>query len=262
MPRRMLVLALALTLAVAGVAYAVNTYTINKSSTAPAGVGSSAKPLKKRVVFSFSTSTTDGTRAKVIRFYDIGLQGLRSYSARVPRCTYTQANQKSLAAVQSACRKAATGSGTVNNFFGPSNDPNAKTQCKLALRLYNIRNGKYGGLAIRLDRAQPGDCAVNPATAIKAKFRKTRIRGRESSNLRFEVGQNLRHPIPGFDNSVNNVTATVLAKLRRRVTIAGRRREVTVLNSVACGKNNRRLTSVKFTDETGASATVRKTAKC
>jgi hypothetical protein len=264
MPRKILVavLALAGALTLAAVAYAVNTYTLNKASTTgKGGVGTSSKPVAKKVVFSYSTDTTDGTRAKVIESYDIGFQGMRSYSKNVKKCTFTEASQKSLTAVQKVCAKAAAGAGTVNNFFGPTNNPNDKTQCKLQLRLYNISDGKYGGLAIRLDRGAATDCAIDPATAINAKFRKTKIGGKESSNLKFSVGDNLKHPIPGFDNSVNNVTSTVLAKTAK-VRIKGKTRTVGLLSSVACGKSKKRLISVKFTDESNASKSVKKSVKC
>ncbi len=263
MPRKILVAVLALVgvLAVAGVAYATNLYTLDKASTTPGGTGTSSKPVPKKVVFSFSTNTTDGTRAKVIKSYDIGFQGLRSYSKNIKKCSFTQASQKSLAAVKTVCKKAAAGAGTVNNFFGPSNDPNNKAQCKLQLRLYNIADGKYGGLAIRLDRGAPADCAIDPATAINAKFRKTKIGGKESVNLKFAVGDNLKHPIPGFDNSVNNVTTTVLRKTTK-VKIKGKSRTVGLLSSVACGKGKKRTISVKFTDETNVSATKKKKVSC
>jgi hypothetical protein len=264
MSRKILValLALAGLLTVAGVAYAVNTYKLDKASTTgKGGVGTSSKPVAKKVVFSFSTNTDDGNRAKVIKDYDIGFQGLRSYSKNVKKCTFAQASQKSLAAVQSSCRKAAAGGGTVNNFFGSTNDPTAKTQCKLKLRLYNISDGKYGGLALRLDRNLPGDCLIDPQTAINAKFRKTKIGGKESVNLKFSVGDNLKHPIPGFDNSVNNVTSAVAAKTAK-VKIKGKTRTVGLLSSVACGKSKKRVISVKFTDESNASKSVKKSVKC
>ena|SRR5215210_1699720 len=264
MSRKILValLALAGLLAIAGVAYAVNTYKLDKASTTgKGGAGTSSKPVAKKVVFSFSTNTDDGTRAKVIKDYDIGFQGLRSYSKNVKKCSFTEASQKSLAAVKVSCAKAAAGVGTVNNYFGPTSDPNNKTQCKLQLRLYNISNGKYGGLAIRLDRGAPADCSIDPATAINAKFRKTKISGKESVNLKFSVGDNLKHPIPGFDNSVNNVTATVAPKTAK-VKIKGKSRTVGLLSSVACGKSKKRVISVKFTDESNASKSVKKSVKC
>ena len=263
MSRRILVIALALVgvLAVAGVAYAVNTYSLDKASTTPGGKGTSTKPVPKKVVFSYSTGTNDGTRAKVIQAYDIGFQGLRSYSKNVKHCTFAQASQKSLAAVQASCSKAAAGGGTVANFFGASNDPNAKTPCNLKLRIYNIADGKAGGLALRLDRDKPADCAIDPATAINAKFRKTKIAGKESSNLRFTVPDNLKHPIPGFDNSVTNVTSSVSRKTAK-VRIKGHRRTVGLLSSVACGKAGKRLIQVKFTDESNVSQSVKKSVKC
>jgi hypothetical protein len=263
MPRKILVAVLALVsvLVVAGVAYAANLYTLDKASTTPGGAGTSSKPVAKKVVFSFSTNTTDNTRAKVIKNYDIGFQGLRSYSAKLPKCSFAEASQKSLTAVKTVCKKAAAGAGTVNNFFGPTNDPNNKTQCKLQLRVYNISDGKYGGLALRLDRGAPADCLIDPSAAINAKFRKTKIAGKESVNLKFAVGDNLKHPIPGFDNSVNNVTTTVLKKTGK-VKIKGKTRTVGLLSSVACGKGKKRTISVKFTDETNATANVTKKVKC
>src|SRR5215210_3904792 len=112
MPRKILVPALALVVAlvVASVAYAANIYTLDKASTTPGGKGTSSKPVPKKVLFSFSTNTNDNTRAKVIKNYDIGFQGLRSYSAKMPKCSYTEANQKSLTAVKTVCKKAAVGS--------------------------------------------------------------------------------------------------------------------------------------------------------
>ena len=257
MRRRILVTALALVgvFAVAGVAYAVNIYTLDAASTTPAGKGSASKPVAKKVVFAFSTNTSDGSRAEVIQFFDIGFQGLQYFGKGMPKCTFAEASQKSLAAVQTACRRAAVGAGTVNNFFGSSSDKSAKTACKLQLRLYNTGTG----LALRVDRGATADCLIDPSTAINAKFRNTRIGGVRSVNLKFEVGNNLRHPIPGFDNSINNVTSTVLRKLTT-VRIAGVSRRVGLLSSRGCGR--RRTISVKFTDEKGVSSTVRKTAKC
>jgi hypothetical protein len=257
MPKKILAFAIVAALALAGVAYAsTNIYTLDKASTTPAGKGSSKKPKAKKVVFSFSTNTDDGTRAKVIQFYDIGFQGLKYYGDKMPKCSYSEANQKGIADVKSKCGKAAAGGGSINNFFGKSDDPNAKTQCKLKLRIYNIGNG----LALRLDREKQEDCLVNPSAAIKGKFHTIKVGGIKSVALKFEVGLNLRHPIPGFDNSVNNVTSTV--KKSGKLKIKGKKRTVGILSSVACGKHNKRTISVKFTDESGVSKTVKKPVKC
>jgi hypothetical protein len=257
MPKKVLALAMVAALVLAGVAFAsTNIYTLDKASTTPAGKGSSKKPKGKKVVFSFSTNTDDGTRAKVIRFYDIGFQGLKYYGNKMPKCSYTQANQKGIADVQKDCKKAAAGGGTINNFFGNSSDPNAKTQCKLKLRIYNIGNG----LALRLDRDKQTDCLIDPSAAIKAKFHTVKIGGIKSVALKFEVGDNFRHPIPNFDNSVNNVTSSV--KKSGKVKIGKRKRTVGLLSSVKCGKKGKRTISVKFTDESGVPKNVSKPVKC
>jgi hypothetical protein len=135
--------------AVAGVAYAVNTYNLDTGKATPKGVGTMKKPKPKAVDFDFSVSTDNGLRPRPVKKFSIRFQGLLSYAKYFPKCTFAQASQKSISAVEAACKKAAVGSGVVNNLFGATNDETVKTPCQLKLRLYNLGDG----FAIRRPRS-------------------------------------------------------------------------------------------------------------
>jgi hypothetical protein len=242
-------------IAVAGVAYAANTYTLDSGTTKPKGVGTPAKPVPKGVDFDYSVGTTDGTRPSPVKKYSIRFQGLVSYAKFFPKCTFSQASQKSLAAVQASCKKAAVGGGVVENQFGATSDTTQKNQCNLKLRLYNLGSG----LAIRLDRENVGDCAVDPATAINARFKRMKLKGKPTDALNFTVPDNLTHPIPGIDNAVVRAQSNVKV-LKKKVTVKGKRRTVGLYSSVGCGK--KRLIQVGFTAESGEKATANRTAPC
>jgi hypothetical protein len=243
--------------AVAGVAYAANTYTLDTGTTKPKGVGTPAKPVPKGVDFDYRVGTTDGTRPSPVKVYSIRFQGLVSYAKLFPKCSFAQASQKSLAAVESACKKAAVGGGVVENLFGASTDPNAKTPCNLKLRLYNLGNG----LAIRLDRGAVADCAIDPATAINAKFKRMKLGGVTTDALNFTVPDNLTHPIPGIDNAVVRAQSNVKV-LKKKAKVKGKTRTVGLYSSIGCGKNKKRLIQVQFTAESGEKSTANKSARC
>lgn len=230
--------------AVAGVAYAANTYTLDTGKATPKGVGTSAKPIPKAVEFDYSVGTDTGDRPLPVKKYSIRFQGLISYAKEFPKCSFAQASQKNLADVESDCKKASVGGGVVENQFGATNTPTAKTPCNLKLRLYNLGNG----LAIRLDRDNINDCAVDPATAINAKYKRIKLKGQPTDALNFTVPVNLTHPIAGIDNSVVRAQSKVKG-LKTKVKIKGVQRTVGLYSSVGCGKNNKRLIQVEFTPE-------------
>ncbi|MGH2712903.1 MAG: hypothetical protein ACRDM7_03260 [Thermoleophilaceae bacterium] len=244
-------------LAVASVAYAANTYTLDSGTTKPKGVGTPAKPLPKGVNFDYSVGTDDGTRPSPVKVYSIRFQGLISYAKFFPKCTFAQASQKSLAAVQAACKKAAVGGGVVENLFGATADTTQKQPCNLKLRLYNLGNG----LAIRLDRDQVGDCPIDPSTAINAKYKRMKLGGKPTDALNFTVPDNLTHPIGGIDNAVVRAQSNVKL-LKKKVRIKGKQRTVGLYSSIGCGKRNKRLIQVGFTAESGEKSTANKTVPC
>jgi hypothetical protein len=243
--------------AVAGVAYAANTYTLDTGTTKPRGVGTPGKPVPKGVDFDYRVGTTDNTRPSPVKVYSIRFQGLISYARVFPKCTFAQASQKSLAAVQSACKKAAVGGGVVENLFGATSDTSQKTPCNLKLRLYNLGNG----LAIRLDRENVGDCAIDPATAINARYKRIKLGGVATDALNFTVPDNLTHPIPGIDNAVVRAQSNVKL-LKKKTRIKGKTRTVGLYSSIGCGKNKKRLIQVEFTAESGEKSTANKSGRC
>lgn len=245
----------------ATVAYAANVYKVTPASTSPGGAGTSAKPKAKAVKFGFTALDSTGGRASPIKKYSIGFQGMKYFgkSKVFPRCTYAQSNSSILS---TKCNKALVGSGKVNNFFGASNNIQAKGACVLNLRLYNLGNG----FAIRLDggstaKPKPTNCPIPVAQAIKAKFKSQRIGGVSSTALVFNVPPNLSHPLPNVDNSVNSTKSTISGK-KRKVKIKGKSRKVSILSSIKCARRNKRTIQVAFTDETNKTTTVKKSVKC
>jgi hypothetical protein len=258
--RKVLVAALALVAlaAVASVAFAANTYTLHKASTSAKGKGSLAKPKPTNLVFGFRVGETDPSkRATVIEKYAIGAEGLLANTKVKPRCAFTDIDNP---AVPARCNKALVGKGIVKNAAGPSNDQRLSESlpCNLRLRLYNIGTG----MAIRLDsNGQPPPpsfdsnvigCPLPIATAIKAKFVRTRIAGVVGSDLRFTVPQNLKHPVTGVDNSIRESVSTIA---RAEKTINGKRWGF--YSKVGC-KGTRRTVRATFTTEATASEPARK----
>jgi hypothetical protein len=257
---RKLVLAVAAmaVLLAAGVAYAANTYNLDSAKATPKGVGTMAKPVPKAVEFDYSTGTTDGTRPSPVTGYSIRFQGLLSFAKYFPSCSVADVQQKSVADVKSDCKKAIVGGGVVENQFGATSDTSQKTPCNLALTLINL--GKTG-LAIRLDRANPADCAVDPATSIIAKYKRMKVGGVATDALNFTVPANLTHPLPGVDNSVVRAQSNV-KMMKKKITWKGKKRTVGYYSSVACGKRKKRTIQVEFTAESGQKAQANRTVAC
>jgi hypothetical protein len=248
--------------AVAGVAYAVNTYNLDTGKATPKGVGSKSKPKPKAVEFDYSVGTDNGLRPRPVKKYAIRFQGLISYAKHFPKCSFAEASQKAIAAVLADCRKASVGGGVVENLFGATADETQKQSCNLKLRLFNLGTG----LAIRLDRDQVGDCAVDPATAINARYKRMRLKGVPTDSLDFTVPVNLTHPIAGIDNAVVRAQSNVKL-LKKKVRIKGKRRTVGFYSSIGCGKRNKRTIQVEFTPEEadgslGPKKTANRTVPC
>jgi hypothetical protein len=242
--------------AVAGVAFAANTYNLDAAKATPKGVGTAAKPVPKAVEFDYSVGTTDSTRPSPVKTYSIRFQGLLSYAKHFPSCSVSAVQDKSVANVKANCKKAIVGSGLVENQFGASTDTSQKTPCKLDLVLINL--GRQG-LAIRLDRGAPADCAVDPATSIVAKYKRIRLGGKPTDALNFTVPDNLTHPLPGVDNAVVRAQSNV-KMMKKKIRIKGKRRTVGYYSSVACGK--KRLIQVEFTAESGEKSTANRSVAC
>jgi hypothetical protein len=256
-------------IALASVAYAANHYDVHVAKTTPVAKGSAKKPVPIALDFGYLvTGDTPQLRATPIIQYRIGAEGLVTYPKVAKSCKFAEAFSST---ISPKCKKAKVGQGIVINKFGASNDPSALGICNLKLTLYNLSDaGKLGGLAIRLDgdppaptdpnSRQPG-CPLAVHQAIKAPYFKTKIDGLPASELRFDVPNNLVHPVGGVDNSVREAVSHV-NKIVGKAKVKGKKRKVGFYSAVGCkGKN--RTTRVQFKDESGTLFTANDTdGKC
>jgi len=268
--RKLLIVALALAavVSVVGVALAANTYKVHKASTSASGKGSKAKPIPTGITLGFQVADSDPSkRGTVVEKYAIGAEGIVTNPKAAPKCAFTDMDNE--ATVPSKCNKAKVGDGIVLNAAGASSDQSfaASSPCNLQVRLYN--NGK--GMIIRLDsngKPAPADfssreigCLLPIATAINGTFVKTTIAGLPSSDFRFTVPQNLKHPLAGIDNSIRESVTKIALKTK---VINGRK--TGFYEKVGC-KANKRTTRATFTTEANASQpaakfTATKQTKC
>jgi hypothetical protein len=263
--------ALAISVAVAGFAIAANTYEVPKElvGASPNVKGSLKKPVPAKLQFGFRVNDTEGLRPFVVRRYFIAAEGLQTFPEARPTCTYAKATDPLISDpkdLSRACRKAIVGSGTIHNEAGAPNDRSQKITCDVKITLINISTGdprypstvkqtkKRGGLAVRIDTYQPeaSRCPIPIHEALAAPFYDVKIEGISTAELRFSVPETLKHP-SGLDNSVREVTSTVLKKTGR-VKIKGKTRKVGYYSAVG-RKGKTRTTRVTFIDESGAKFT-------
>jgi hypothetical protein len=269
--------ALAAVLAVAGVAVAANTYTVDLAKSSP-GKGTRAKPIPTKLDFGYKVGDTEGKRPFVIREYRIAAEGTFTFPKARPRCTYDAATDPTVtdpANLSLACRKAKVGTGTINNLAGTPTDRSQKLPCDVKLTLINISTGdprfpktvsqirKRGGIAIRIDTDPPA-CPIPVHEALAAPFYDTKIEGIPTSELRFTVPDTLAHP-GGLDNAVISVTShiqklTGLVRVRNGVPVASAKRRVGFYSLVG-RKGATRTTRVTFIDESGAKRTAIKKSR-
>jgi hypothetical protein len=147
--RKLLVAAMSLAavMAVAGVAFAANTYTVDLAKSSP-GKGTRAKPIPTKLDFGYSVGDSEGKRPFVIREYRIAAEGTYTFPKARPRCTFDQATDPNVtdpAQLSAACRKANVGTGSINNLAGapppPDSNRDQKLPCNVKLTLINISTG-------------------------------------------------------------------------------------------------------------------------
>jgi hypothetical protein len=248
-------------IAVAGIASAVNTYDVHLANSSSASKGSTARPSPASLQFGYRVGDTDNLRPQVVREYRIAAEGLQSFPDARPTCTFDQANAP--IEFDRACNKAIIGSGTIENEAGAPNDRAQKLPCNVDLTLINIRTGdprervtvgqvrRNGGMAIRID-TDPPDCPIPVHEALAAPFYDVKIQGVSSAELRFRVPDTLAHP-GGLDNSVREVESRIQRKTGM-VRIRGERRRVGFYSSVG-RKGRTRTVRVTFVDESGVKRT-------
>jgi hypothetical protein len=271
-------------LAVAGLAYAANVYTVDGGAK-PKGKGSANKPLPVAFNFDFTVADEDpNKRGTPVEKYFIGAEGMVTYPEEFPRCPYSTAsgggaNAQDASVAKADCRRARVGGGIIKAYAGPSQDQTIKLNCVLELNLYNLKPGNYGtrgkvgkkhgALGIRIDAVQAsipnlndehkGKCATAQNEAILAPYKPVRIKGVKADELQFTVPQSLLHPA-GLDTVVQFVESAVKKKVAEK-EIAGRDRRVGFYSAVGC-KGRQRSIQVTFISETGQRTPITKNKPC
>jgi hypothetical protein len=264
-------LTIAVVLAAAGVAYAVNVYELTKASTVPSGVGTPTKPIPKGVSFDYTVKDENGPRGAPVEKYRIAFQGLTTkYAGNFKSCAFGSTDDDSpLSVIMQRCKAAVVGSGRIETLVtgdATASDPNSVLfYCNLRMTLIAIP----GGISIRLDADNltlptsqdgPIGCIVNTHRAIKTKFVTRKIAGVPSSSLEFSVPEDLRHN-SGFSLTVARTTSSI-AKKTAKAKVGGSRRTIGYYSAIGCGKKNKRIVQVTFVDENGVSSTERKSGRC
>jgi len=273
-------LALAAVMAVAGVAYAANTYSVDLAKSKSKSKGTLKKPSPASFDFGYSVGDTENLRPQVISQYFIAAEGLETYPKAFKSCTFAQATDPSAGSASelpAKCKKAFLGTGSIHNEAGAPNDRTQKLTCDVNLTLINISTGdprypstvkqikKRGGIAIRIDQPQvngqddPAKCPpVGLHEALAAPYYDVKLGGVKSAELRFNVPSTLAHP-SGIDNSVRNVVSHIRLK-KAKTKIKGVRRTVGFYSGVG-RKGKTRTVRVTFVDESGAKQTAFAEAK-
>jgi hypothetical protein len=255
--------ALAISVAVAGIASAVNTYEVPKDlvGVKASGKGTAAKPVPAQLKFGYTVGDTDNLRPQVVREYRIAAEGLQSYPKSQPTCTWEQANKP--IKIDRACNKAIVGKGTIDNLAGAPNDRSQKLPCAVKLTQINISSGdprypktvsqvrRRGGMAIRIDTDPPA-CPIPVHSSLAAPFYDVKIEGISTAELRFTVPDTLAHP-GGLDNAVVEVTTTI-NKETGKARVKGKERTVGFYSAVG-RKGSTRTVRVTFIDESGVKST-------
>jgi hypothetical protein len=275
------VLAALAAIAVAGIAYAANVYTVD-GDTKPHGKGSAGKPLPVSLDFDYTVADSDpANRGIPVKQYRIGAEGLVTYPEVFPSCSggASGANAQDPATAAKACKKARVGGGIIKALVGARNNPTSSANCVLNLNLYNLKPGNYGdagkigkngGLAIRIDGDPPpppsiddqykGQCLAAQHASILAQYKTVKIKGVTSDELQFTVPPELLHPAQGLDVTVRQV-ASAIKKITAKKKINGKTRTVGFYSAVGC-KGGKRSIQVTFVSETGQKSPVTKDKKC
>jgi hypothetical protein len=277
------VLAALAAIAVAGIAYAANVYTVD-GDTKPHGKGSAAKPLPVSLDFDYTVADSDpANRGIPVKQYRIGAEGLVTYPEAFPSCSggSSGANAQDPAKAAKACKKARVGGGIIKALVGARNNPTSSANCVLDLNLYNLKPGNYGdagkigkngGLAIRIDGDPPpppsiddqykGQCLAAQHASILAQYKTVKIKGVTSDELQFVVPPELLHPAQGLDVTVRQVASSIKKLVSKKpITIKGKKRKVGFYSAVGC-KGGKRSIQVTFVSETGQKSPVTKDKKC
>ena len=277
------VLAAFVAIAVAGIAYAANVYTVD-GDTKPRAKGTAKKPVPVSLDFSYTVADENRREPRYPGREVLHRRGGScDLSGRVPELFRRSVGceQPDPAAVARACKKAKVGGGIIKALVGARNTPTTNANCVLNLTLYNLKPGNYGdagkigktgGLAIRIDGDPPappslddqykGQCLAAQHAAILAPYKTVKIKGVQVVELQFTVPPELLHPAQGLDVTVRDVTSSIKKLVsKKKVKVGGKKRKVGFYSAVGC-KGGKRSIQVTFVSETGQKSPVTKDKKC
>lgn len=205
--------------------------------------GTAAKPKPADLKFTFKLSDPSGNVPKVVKTYEIKVEGGRVNSALVPAC---KGAAMDAAQSDAKCPKGSQiGSGTLTALIGQSGTPVAGAlNCVLPFKIYNSGGGKA---TLWIVARQPA-CPVSLAQSVPASWTKSGT----TAGLKFTVPDLLRHQL-GLDLPVVSASATI-----KKITKTSHGKAQGFLESTGC-KDHKRDFSVTFTTEDGQKQTVSKT---
>ena len=271
------VISAAALLVMAGLAYAVNSYTTSYSiSPNKAGTLSSAKPVKESK--SFRVSETGGNRPVPIKGFSLGLgAGVIPHNRLFGGCSSSAAHSTPL---PSSCKKSTVGSGSAVALIGPSSNRSAQYSSRCYVDLLLVNSTRKNHIFIRFDTR---DTTSNPSftcpfkrhEAIDAVFsERARVaaRGKKGSTklhswaIRFSPPADLQTS-SGNDVSVIQGSLTINKRVTVRFVGKGkRRRKITngFIDTVGCPKNppGKRTVTDLFSDTSGANSSAETNATC
>jgi hypothetical protein len=230
--------------AMAAVAVAQSTtYTVT-ASTSPAKAGSKAKPVTEGV--SFAVTAPSGTRPSTSKTFKVSFGGMKANGKAFPVCKTSTINAKQTPKACPAASK--VGTGTINTLSGAADNPtDVAVPCNLNLTIYNAGANKAALWLNGGPTVAGAPCPITIAQAIDAKF----VKSGNGTALQFDIPSNLRHPVPGLNNGISQIKASILKK-----TSKGKGYFV----STSC-KGSRPVT-LTLTSEDGASSTSVGKAAC
>jgi hypothetical protein len=241
---RLLAVAVVALLGLTAVAYAqsgANEYTVDGS--VQANGGSKKKPKASGFKFAFTIKAPGDTIPMVVKTFNIGIEGTRVNTKVAPTCTAQAMDQNQS---DSKCPKGSLiGTGTIGDAVGTSGNPfSSAVYCDLPVKIYNSGTNK----AALWIKTGPPQCLAAVAQAIPATWKNSA----KGSALIFTVPEGLRHQL-GLDLAVTSAS-TSFKKITKKV----KGKTVGYFESIGCKDKKRDITAT-FTDEAGASKTVKKT---
>jgi|GEM_PF-5599396 len=256
--RRILLLAVAGSLALAGAAYAATTVTpkyILHVTVRPKAGGSPAHPVPIGSTFAYTVRTSPpNQRPPVVSHYHIYWYGLQQNVRYFPVCSTSTLNSRG----PSGCRSGSqVGSGYFMAAIGPSSTTSVSLTCRADIRVYN--DGGRSLIFYVYRGAEANACPLTSTYTILVHL--TPAHGGRDLAIDFAAPQALRHPAAGFDAAVVSSSITIQRRVRR-VKVHGVSRMIGLFASDYCPPNHERTILASFRAEDGHTRTASTHVAC